>query len=131
MYIDKTVTYDEICNLNITYDLMRLYTNKLKKQKDDGDIGFNSNNIIYGSEKILVFLSLLFRFMLIHGFNPKELTLSTIISIPKDSKGSLSDINNYRGISLFNSIGKLFDYIIIELSGSTLSTSDMQFGFKK
>ena len=86
--------------------------------------------IIYGSEKSLVYLSLLFRFMLIYGYNPKELTLSTIISIPKDSKSSLSDINNYRGISLFNSIGKLFDYIIIELSGSTLSTSDMQFGFK-
>ena len=45
--LDKTVTYDDICNLiKITYDLMRFCTNKLKKQKDDGDIGFNSNNII-------------------------------------------------------------------------------------
>ena len=37
---------------------------------------------------------------------------------------------NYRGISLFNSTGKLFYYIKIELRGSTLSTSDMQFVFK-
>ena len=37
--LDKTITYDDICNLNITYDMMRLCTNKLKKQKDDGDIG--------------------------------------------------------------------------------------------
>ena len=51
-------------------------------------VTFNSNNIIYVSEKLLVFLSLLFRFMLIHGYNSKEQTLSTIISIPKDSKSS-------------------------------------------
>ena len=68
--------------------------------------------------------------MLIHGYTPKELTLSTIISIPKDSKSSLSDINKYRGMSLFNSLELLFDYIIIEPSDSTLSTSVMQFSFK-
>ena len=33
-------------------------------------------------------------------------------------------------ISLFNSINKLFDYIIIDLCGDTLSTTDMQFGYK-
>ena len=42
----------------------------------------------------------------------------------------MSNSDNYRGISLFNSICKLFDYVIIDLCGDTLSTSDMQFGFK-
>ena len=37
---------------------------------------------------------------------------------------------NYRGISLFNSINKLFDYVIIDLCGDTLFTSEMQFGLK-
>ena len=60
--------------------------------------------------------------MLIHNYNPKEPSLSTIIQIPKDSKSYLSYINNCRGISLFNSIGKLFNYVIIEMSGSALST---------
>ena len=31
---------------------------------------------------------------------------------------------------LFNSINKLFDYIIIDLGGVTLLTSEMQYGFK-
>ena len=35
-----------------------------------------------------------------------------------------------RGISLVNSIGKLFDYVIINLYDKQLKTSDMQFGFK-
>ena len=68
--------------------------------------------------------------MLTHGYYPKEQVKSTIISIPKDKSISLSKSTNYRGISLFNSINKLFDYVIIDLCGDTLLTSEMQFGFK-
>ena len=68
--------------------------------------------------------------MITHGYYLKESVKSTIISIPKDKSASLSKSTNYRGISLFNSINKLFDYIINDLCGDTLSTSDMQFGYK-
>ena len=44
-----------------------------------------------------------------HGYNAKDLILSSIISIPKDMKTSLSSSTNYRGISLFNAIGKVFE----------------------
>ena len=53
--------------------------------------------------------------MLVHGYNLSDLLLSTIIFIPKDLKGSLSKSDNYRGISLVNSICKLSDYVIIIL----------------
>ena len=53
--------------------------------------------------------------MLTHGFNPDDLLRSTIISIPKDSRGSLCSSDNYRGISLSNSICKLFDYVFIHM----------------
>ena len=52
-------------------------------------------------------LSIMFIAMLTHGFNQEDILLSTIISIPKDNQGS-SD--NYRGISLSNSICKLYEY---------------------
>ena len=39
--------------------------------------------------------------------------------------------DNNRGISLFNSICKLFDHIILLLFGGQLEASDMQFGFKR
>ena len=52
-------------------------------------------------------------------------------SIPKDSATSLTRSDNYRGISLFNSICKLLDHVIIFLFGSQLEASDMQFGFKR
>ena len=45
----------------------------------------------------------------------KNRLLSSIISIPKDMKSSLRDSNNYRGISLFNAICKVYDHAIIFL----------------
>ena len=50
--------------------------------------------------------------MIRHGYNPRELLLSLIISIPKDMKSSLCDSNKYRGISLFNAICKVYDHVI-------------------
>ena len=48
-------------------------------------------------------------------YTPVDLLQSSIISIPKDLKASLCNSNNYRGISLFNAICKVFDYVIIYL----------------
>ena len=102
----------------------------LNKNKMDGDKGFSSNHLIYAGRRLHVYLSMLFNAMLSHGYYPNELLKSTIISIPKDRTASLSNSDNYRGISLFNCLCKLFDYVIIQLSGESLITSDMQFGFK-
>ena len=85
---------------------------------------------MYGGRRLRVLLSLLFNAMIVHGHYPTELLKSTIVSIPKDNTASLSNSDNYRGISLFNSIHKLFDYVIIDICGDSLSTSDMQYGYK-
>ena len=37
-----------------------------------------------------------------HGYNSNDLLIPSIFSIPKDSKSSLCNSDNYRGISLFN-----------------------------
>ena len=68
---------------------------------------------------------------MVNGYTPDALLKSTIISIPKDSAASLTRSDNYRGISLFNSICKLFDNVILLLFGGQLEASDMQFGFKR
>ena len=61
-----------------------------------------------------VLLYILFNVMLQHGYNAKYLGSS-----------------NYRGISLFNAIGKVFNYVILLISNTCFQTSDMQFGFKQ
>ena len=77
-----------------------------------------------------ILLSMLFKSMLIHCYNANDLVLSSIISIPKDIRSSLSSSDNFIGISLFNGICKLFDYVIMHTCNDYLYTSDMQFGFK-
>ena len=67
----------------------------LKPHKDDGKYGFKSDHLINGSNKLFIMLSIMFNAMLTHGFNPEDLLLSTIISIPKDNRGSMNFSDNY------------------------------------
>ena len=69
--------------------------------------------------------------MFYHGHTPVDLLKSTIVSILKDNKASLSGSDNHRGISLFNSLNKLFDHIILLKYSKQLQSSDMQFGYKE
>ena len=64
------------------------------------------------------------------AFTPEDLLLSTIISIPNDNRGSINSSDNYRGVSLSNSICKLYDYVFIDLNLDYLKTDNMWFGFK-
>ena len=68
--------------------------------------------------------------MISHGYNPKVLLKSTIVSIPKDNKASLWNSDNYRGISLFNSINT-FHHVILNLYKDQFQSSDMQCGYEK
>ena len=56
-------------------------------------------------------LSVLFKTMLIYGYNANDIIFSSIISIPRDIRNSLSGSDIYRGISLFNTICKVYDYV--------------------
>ena len=58
----------------------------LKRNKNDGNVGHNTNHIINGSHKLLVYISLLFNSMLSHGFCPDGFLLSTIVPIRKCHK---------------------------------------------
>ena len=66
----------------INFDIIKRCIKKIKPHRDDGNHGFKSDHIINGSNKLLLLLSIMFNAMLTHGFNPEDLWLSTIISIP-------------------------------------------------
>ena len=114
----------------VTPDLIKRCISKLKSGKGDGSESFTSDHLINSCSRLHSVLALLFQSIIYHGHYPDNLLKSTIISIPKDAKASLSNVDNYRGISLSNSINKVFDYVIIELYQNTLMSSDMQFAYK-
>ena len=88
----------------MTPDIVRFCVGNLKPHKDDGKYGFKSDHLINVRNKLLTVLSIMFNAMHTHGFKPDKLLQTTIISIPKDSRGSICSSDNYRGISLSNSI---------------------------
>ena len=80
---------------NVTNYYCSMYTT-IKKGKGDGNYGFTSDHLIYGGHRLHVLLSILLNVMLQHGYNVKDLFLSSIISISKDMKTYLSSSTNYR-----------------------------------
>ena len=69
-------------------------------------------------------LRLLFNSKLTHGCYPKELvkTIKKLLSYPFQKTNQLVYLI-VTIIEVFNSINKLFDYVIIDLCGDTLLTS--------
>ena len=59
-----------------------------------GSEEFRSDHLIIAGKSLNVLLSLLFRAIAIHGHYPHNLSVSTIISIPKDLKLSLCNVDN-------------------------------------
>ncbi len=103
----------------------------LKQGKSDGDKGLLSDNIIHGSKVLFTLIALLMSTSRKHGHMPEELLMASITSIPKNKCGNICSSDNYRGIALSSAISKINDIIILNKYQNILSTSDMQFAFKK
>jgi len=69
--------------------------------------------------------------MIAHGSAPSNFRLSTLVPIPKNKRKSINDSNNYRAIALSSILGKVLDNCMLYKYQDILSTSDMQYGFKK
>ena len=103
---------------------------KLKRHKHDGNTGLYTDHFKSAPYLLYELIADLFTSMLKHGHSPKQFSISTIISIPKNKRKSLTTSTNYRGIALSSILGKIFDWIILNTNGDQFKTTDMQFGFK-
>jgi len=102
----------------------------LKSDKSDGNDGLYSNHFIMGTQKLKIHLAFILNAMLIHGYNPGSLLLSTMIPIPKDSRKSLANSNNYRAIALSAILGKIMDWICLSRQPNIFASHHLQFGYK-
>ena len=103
----------------------------LKPHKNEGVSGLSSDFFINACDELYVHLAMLISAMLVHGFSPTLLSISTIIPIPKGHSVSKNNSANYRAISMSSVICKIIDLIIINKYGDRLFTSANQFGFKR
>ena len=103
---------------------------KLKADKSDGDVGLWSNHLIYAPPALIEMVAQLFTAMLVHGYTPDCLLLTTIISIVKDPMKDICSSNNYRGIALSSCLNKLFEMFLLKQYSACFKTCDLQFAYK-
>ena len=101
---------------------------QLKKGKYDGQIGFNSNCLVFGTKRLFSLLALYFSAAICHGYLSETLLVGTLCPIPKSNH--LNNSDKYRAIALCSSITKLFELIFIEKQRPQLKSDPLQFGFK-
>ena len=108
-----------------------ILNSKVKSNKADVDADFNSDCLKNGPDALFDIIAMLFRSIAIHGFMPALLLFCAIIPLVKDPSGSLDSSANYRGIAISSLMLKIWDWIVIFLHGDSLSSDELQFGFKK
>ena len=123
------VEYDDKCYSSITGGDVIDGLKSIKHGKQDGNYGLASDHLVNSSNKFKTVLSMVMSSMMVHGCNANDLLSSTVISIPKNTRGDMSQSDNYRGISMCNCICKLFDVILMKKCDKVLHTSDQQFVF--
>jgi len=103
---------------------------KQKKGKSAGPDSINSEAYIYGGIRLATHLCILFNLFITHSFLPDSFMSSTIIPLIKCKTGDLTDINNYRAITLSNAVTKILECILLAYVKDKCAVVDSQFGFK-
>ena len=117
---------ERITPKDISYGLKHV-----KPNKSDGCGMLYTDHFVNGTHLLFTLLSFMYNVMIWHGFSPDGLNKSTIVPIVKDKRKSLNDSSNYRAISLSSPLAKLLDWIILDRNKESLSTNELQFGFKR
>ena len=100
----------------------------LKRNKRDGTLNLFTDNLIHGTNRLFVLLSILLTAIVVHGYSPYEMLYGVMTPIPKVS--GTTDSSNFRAITLCTTMSKLMDVIVLKKCKNVLYTSDLQFGFK-
>ena len=88
-------------------------------------------HFIHGCPSLMRHFQILFNSMIQHGFVPTDFLRGYISPIVKDSNGDVSDVSNYRGITLGCLPAKLFEFAIKKKTLHLLNTDNLLFGLKK
>lgn len=122
---------NENCLPNVDVESIEKCISELKANKAAGHDGIVAEHIINSHPAIVVHLKLLFSMMLSHDYVPDAFGLGVVVPIVKDKCGNLSNIDNYRPITLSPVISKVFEAFLLHKYGHYIHTDDLQFGFKQ
>jgi hypothetical protein len=103
---------------------------RLKPGKHDGHMGLSSDHVKHACDEWYTHASLFLTALTVHGCITDDLSVSTVLPIPKGKNLNYAVSANYRGIALSSLFGKIFDAYVLTRYDTLLAASNLQFGFK-
>ena len=102
-----------------------------KLNKACGPDGIHVEAYVFGCHRLYVNISLLFNLCVRYGYLPNDFMTTFISPLAKCASGDLTDVHNYRAISLSNTISKVLETVLLKYIECSDQSDDYQFGFKK
>ena len=96
---DDTSTHNTSFNVSDVEKALR----KLKIGKAPGIDGIAKEHLQYSHPSLTVYITFLFNMMSLHCYVPDDFGVGVVVPIIRDRLGDISDVNNYRGITLESS----------------------------
>jgi hypothetical protein len=109
--LNNSITDCSYSDVIVTSKEVKEAISKLKLRKNDGFLGLSSDHFVHAGDDLAVHIALLISSCILHGNVPDELCLTAVTPTPKGNNADLSELNNYRGISLSSIICKIFDLV--------------------
>ena len=103
------IMFDELNVLFTNAELLKSI-NQLKTNKSGGPDLYLNEFFIHGKHVLLPYLLSLFNKIFTTGYFPQSWSDGFVIPLHK--KGNTDDVNNYRGITLLSTLGKLFTRLL-------------------
>ena len=100
----------EELNIPITQQEISKSIKQLKNNKTSGPDKLLNEFFIHGEHLLLPYIETIFNVILNTGYFPSEWAVGEIVPLHK--KGSLNNVDNYRGITLLSAFGKLFTRVL-------------------
>ena len=126
-------TSDEMLDRPISEEELRKVILTLKSNKSPGIDGLIAEIFKCSFDCMSPLLLRLFNIIFLKGIYPASWSEGVIAPIHK--KGSLDETNNYRGITLINTLSKIYSHILnnrlLNWASENNKISDCQFGFQK
>ena len=130
----ETKIANKLCEVECTAFTVLDVINVMKKMKlgkCPGPDGIHMEALHYGGKRLCTLLCLLFNMCMKTGYLPSQLMSAVIVPLVKCKTGDLSDVDNYRAITLSNSISKIIESLLFEIIETVDDIDDYQFGFQK
>ena len=114
----------------VTGEVVKKACLRMKPGKTDVSEAYSSDVFLNSPDILFDLLANVFKSYLVHGSVTLQILVCAFMPLFKGGLKNPDQFKSYRAIAGASQILKLFEYVVLEVWGSTLCSDSMQFGYK-